>query len=300
MTTQKRKIPEISPTSATVSGQDPPAAKAESVEMSNGNVSADGHSPTVAACPNATESAAPDTVPDAVPITVPGANANEPVDDLPREEPQSDTGEPASTALPSTPVEIADQDGAAEPAAPAAPGPSTALAVLSVLTERISALEEAFALQQQAIADVGASVTDDLADIADSIALEVERVTTDELVDAKRNLSLAAHSMAHLALGITESAENVTGDLGSDSITALLHSFRAEVDNVLLQLGYAPLDTRVGERFDPNRHRSLRRIPTDDISLDRLIASVIRDGYRSENTKRILVYSDVEVHRHQS
>jgi len=284
MTTQKRKIPEMSPSSAAVAVEEAPAPKAENVETSNGDISVDEHSPVVAADPEVTESTPPATAPD--------TKADEPAEDAPQEEPPSGTGEPDAPTATTTTVETEDRSAqVAESAAQAS------LTALTALTGRISALEEAFARQQQAIADVRASVTDD---IAGSIALEVERVTTDELVDAKRNLSLAAHSMAHLALGITEAADNVTGELGPDSITALLHSFRAEVDNVLLQLGYAPLDTRVGERFDPNRHRSLRRIPTDDMSLDRLIARVIRDGYRSENTKRILVYSDVEVHRHQS
>ena len=284
MTTQKRKIPEMSPSSAAVAVEEAPAPKAENVETSNGDISVDEPSPVVAADPEVTESTPPATAPD--------AKADEPAEDAPQEEPPSGTGEPDAPTATTTTVETEDRSAqVAESAAQAS------LTALTALTGRISALEEAFARQQQAIADVRASVTDD---IAGSIALEVERVTTDELVDAKRNLSLAAHSMAHLALGITEAADNVTGELGPDSITALLHSFRAEVDNVLLQLGYAPLDTRVGERFDPNRHRSLRRIPSDDITSDRLIARVIRDGYRSENTKRILVYSDVEVHRHQS
>jgi molecular chaperone GrpE (heat shock protein) len=305
MTTQKRKIQEMSPTSAAVALEDPPAGTAEGVEESNGNNSADEQS-AVAAGPHVTESPVPTPVqapvlapeptnePATAPATMPDINADQPADDLPREELPSETGETDA------PAESGDQDGVAEPSELAAPAALEASGTLTVLAERISALEEAFALQQQAIADVGARVTDDLADIAGSIALEVERVTTDELVDAKRNLSLAAHSMAHLALGITESADNVTAELGPDSIIALLISFRAEVDNVLLQLGYAPLDTRVGEKFDPNRHRALRRIPTDDMPMDRLIARVIRDGYRSENTKRILVYSDVEVHRYQS
>ena len=293
MTAQKRKIQEISPTSAAVALEDPPADTAESAGTSNGNGSADGQSATVATGPDVTESAEPTPVP-TVPTTAPTAaldsDADQPADHPSREQPRSDTAEAAAQ-------ESADHASSSEIPAPSAPAGPTEI---TAITERISALEEAFARQQQAIADVGAGVTDDLADIAGSIALEVERVTTDELVDAKRNLSLAAHSMAHLALGIAESAESVTGELGPDSIIALLHSFRAEVDNVLLQLGYTPLNTRVGEKFDPNRHRSLRRIPTDDVSLDRLIAKVIRDGYRSENTKRILVYSDVEVHRHQS
>jgi len=282
MTTQKRKVPEMSPTPGAVAVEDPPTGEAESVETSNGNGSAAERPATVVAGPDVTESTAP-----AIP---PEAN-DEPAEDHVGEQPPSDTGET------SAPVESADQDA---PSEPAAPGAMAGLTELTALTGRISALEAAFALQQRAIATIEAGVTDGLAAIAGSIALEVERVTTDELVDAKRNLSLAAHSMAHLALGISESADNVTGELGPDSIIALLHSFRAEVDNVLLQLGYGPLDTRVGEKFDPNRHRSLRRIPTDDGSMDRLIARVIRDGYRSENTKRILVYSDVEVHRYQS
>src|SRR5664279_3349514 len=200
MTTQKRKIPEMSPTSAAVAVEEAPAPKAESVETSNGDISAGEHSPVVAADPEVTESTPPATAPD--------TKADEPAEDAPQEEPPSGTGEPDAPTATTTTVETEDRS--------AQVAESAAQTSLTALTGRISALEEAFALLQQAIADVGASVTDDLADIAGSIALEVERVTTDELVDAKRNLSLAAHSMAHLALGITESAENVTGDLGPD------------------------------------------------------------------------------------
>ena len=341
MTTQKRKVPEISSTSPALAVEDPPGPKTESTGEPEVNGAADHEAtPVATAAPNGSTDTAPELAgpelagPEATAPELAGPEATAPEATAP------EATAPEATAPEATAPELAgwelagpevtapdaagpdaagpdtDAEASAEalpgqdmsangepdaPGAPTVPVESVEPGEMVALAERISALEAAFALQQTAIADVGESLDDRIADgIAGSIAAEVERVTTDELVDAKRNLSLAAHSMAHLALGITESAESVTGDLRPDSITALLHSFRAEVDNILLQLGYSPLDTQVGERFDPNRHRSLRRIPTDDVRHDRLIAKVIRDGYRSENTRRILVYSDVEVHRYQS
>jgi len=334
MTTQKRKVPEIASTAAALAVEDPPEPKTENTGTPEGNGAGD-HEPTpvAATAPNGSTDTPPnggsDTAPEVAGPEVAEPEAAEPEAAQP-DAPEPEAAEPDApepeAAGPDTDAEAPadaprgqDMSEDEEPdtaGAPTEPVESAEQGELIALAERISALEAALALQQSAIADVGDSfqaaidnvgerlddrIDDRIADgIAGSIAVEVERVTTDELVEAKRNLSLAAHSMAHLALGITESAESVTGDLRPDSITALLHSFRAEVDNILLQLGYSPLDTQVGERFDPNRHRSLRRIPTDDVRLDRLIAKVIRDGYRSENTKRILVYSDVEVHRYQS
>jgi len=318
VTTQKRKAtPEISPTAMAIDVKDPSTPQTETAPTPDGNADGPAANPPAAhAAGNGVTAISPpaaerDTgVDEAADSNQPGDRAADQTADQPalHTDGRVDTladGRPPGTVDGSTPATSADQSPGAEPVAstddpvdaPTGLSGLTRRNELAGLTGRIAALEEAFALQRQAIADVSETVA---GRIAGSVATEVERFTTDELVEAKRNLSLAAHSMAHLALGITESAENVTGELRPDALTALLQSFRAEVDNILLQLGYSPLDTRVGERFDPNRHRSLRRIPTDDIRLDRLIARVIRDGYRSETTKRILVYSDVEVHRHQS
>jgi molecular chaperone GrpE (heat shock protein) len=156
------------------------------------------------------------------------------------------------------------------------------------LSDRISALEARTVEHRNSLAAIG-----------DSIAVEVERITTDELVDAKQRLSLAVNSMAHMALAMSESAQTITEGLSPDSTASLLYSFHAEVDNILLQLGYEPIGTRAGEKFDPTRHRSLRRVTTRDRNLDKSISRVIRDGYRSKAGNRTLLYADVEVSRYQ-
>ena len=160
------------------------------------------------------------------------------------------------------------------------------------LSDRISALEARTVEHQNSLAAIGDS-------IGDGISAEVERITTDELVDAKQRLRLAVNSMAHVALAMSESAQNITEGLSPDCFASLLYSFHAEVDNILLQLGFEPIGTRAGEKFDPTRHRSLRRVITRDRNLDKSISRVIRDGYRSKAGNRTLLYADVEVSRYQ-
>jgi molecular chaperone GrpE (heat shock protein) len=138
-----------------------------------------------------------------------------------------------------------------------------------------------------------------LLDVRRSIAAEVEKQTTDTLVDSQHSLQLAVNSIAQLALAMAESATDITEDLSADSASALLDSFRVDLDAVLAQLGFVSLETAVGTGFDPRRHRALKRVATQDQASDRQISRVIRDGYRSATTGRILLFADVEVGRFQ-
>ncbi len=139
-----------------------------------------------------------------------------------------------------------------------------------------------------------------LEDITRSIAAEVERHTSDALVDAQHSLQLAVNSIAQLALAMAESSRDITEDVSAESATALLDSFRIDLDAILAQLGFESLGTTVGAGFDPHRHRALRRLPTSDPAADKAITRVIRDGYRSAATGRILLFADVEVSRYRA
>lgn len=132
-----------------------------------------------------------------------------------------------------------------------------------------------------------------------TIATEVERHTTDALVDAQHSLQLAVNSIAQLALAMSESSRDLTEDVSAESATALLDSFRVDLDAILAQLGFEPLGTTVGATFDPHRHRALKRVTTSDAGCDKTITRVIRDGYLSAGTGRILIFADVEVSRHK-
>ena len=132
-----------------------------------------------------------------------------------------------------------------------------------------------------------------------TIAVEVERHTTDALVDTRHNLQLAVNSIAQLSLAMAESSRDLTEDVSAESATALLDSFRVDLDAILGQLGFTSLDTTVGAAFDPHRHRALKRVATSDPAQDKVITKVIRDGYLSTDTGRILLFADVEVSRHR-
>ena len=78
---------------------------------------------------------------------------------------------------------------------------------------------------------------------------------------------------------MAESSRDITEDVSAESATALLDSFRVDLDAILAQLGFVPLATTAGDTFDPHRHRALKRVPTSDPAQDKAITRVIRDGY---------------------
>ena len=167
---------------------------------------------------------------------------------------------------------------------------------LESLDGRLDALDERLAALQHHAVDHDRA----LQDITRSIAVEVERHTSDALVQSQHSLQLAVNSIAHLALAMAESSRDITEDVSPESATALLDSFRVDLDTILAQLGFESLDTSIGDVFDPHRHRALKRVPTADPAQDKAIARVIRDGYWSTATGRILLFADVEVSRHRA
>jgi molecular chaperone GrpE (heat shock protein) len=233
--------------------------------------------------------------PDEVPVVIPGRSEEMIVDSGHDELPPPPDAGPDHPTTPAPkarkPIRTARRGRAtrrpAQPATAATSEPSTSEDSLrKELSERVAALEAGMADNRRSVADLD-----------QALAAAVEKATTDELVDAKQRVQAAAGSMAALASAISDSAANITTEVSAESATALLISFAAEVENVLLQLGFTPLNTSAGEPFDPTRHRSLRRVTTSDQTLDKVISKVIRDGYQSNASKRILLYSDVEVNR---
>ncbi len=166
---------------------------------------------------------------------------------------------------------------------------------LAAVDSRIDALGDQLAAVQLQQADHERA----LADVTRTIAAEVERHTTDALVDTRHSLQLAVNSIAQLSLAMAESSRDLTEDVSAESATALLDSFRVDLDAILGQLGFTCLDTPVGATFDPHRHRALKRVTTSDPAQDKVITRVIRDGYLSAATGRILLFADVEVSRHR-
>ena len=167
---------------------------------------------------------------------------------------------------------------------------------LTSLDGRLDALDDRMVALQQHAADHDRA----LQDINRTIAAEVERHTSDALVNSQHSLQLAVNSIAQLALAMAESSRDITEDVSAESATALLDSFRIDLDAILAQLGFESLDTTTGDIFDPHRHRALKRVPTSDAAQDKAITRVIRDGYSSAATGRILLFADVEVSRYRS
>lgn len=171
---------------------------------------------------------------------------------------------------------------------------------LDSLTERLTAVDTRLEALTNDHDKRAAGHDKALADVQRSIAAEVERHTSDALVESQHRLQLAVNSIAQLALAMAESSTDITEDLSAESASALLESFKVDLDAILSQLGFEALGTIVGDTFDPHRHRALKRNPTSDPKQDKVITRVIRDGYRNAASDRILLFADVEVSRHRS
>jgi molecular chaperone GrpE len=49
---------------------------------------------------------------------------------------------------------------------------------------------------------------------------------------------------------------------------------------VLADYNVSPIDTKIGDAFDPNIHQSIENVPTDDESKDHTIAQITQSGYK--------------------
>lgn len=175
---------------------------------------------------------------------------------------------------------------------------------LESLTARVSELVDAADHDRAGATAIGTEVAELQATVrrldqgtAVAVAREVERHTTAELLDGQQRLHQTSIAMAGLAQALTDAARQITPELTADSARALLDSFAVDVDLLLQQLGHEALGVTTGDVFDAKRHRALRRVPTADPTADRTIARVIRDGYRTPATDRVLLFADVEVYR---
>lgn len=135
------------------------------------------------------------------------------------------------------------------------------------------------------------------ADTAVRIAREVERHTTAALLDDRQRLHQASVALAGLAQSLADAARGIPAELTAAAAGALLETFAVDVDLLLQQLGHEPLRVAPGDAFDPRLHRAVLRVPTADPAADRTVARVVRDGYRTPATDRVLLFADVEVHR---
>jgi molecular chaperone GrpE len=72
-------------------------------------------------------------------------------------------------------------------------------------------------------------------------------------------------------------------------------ALRSQLVDTLADVGVTPIQVRVGERFDPARHRAVDRVVTDDQALDDLVAETERPGYSDRGARlrlpEVLVYS---------
>ncbi len=66
-----------------------------------------------------------------------------------------------------------------------------------------------------------------------------------------------------------------------------------QILKVLADYGVVPIDSKIGDKFDPNLHQSIETIDTEDKEKDHTIASIIQAGYKIGD--RVLRASRVNV-----
>ncbi|WP_166442167.1 nucleotide exchange factor GrpE [Nakamurella flava] len=168
------------------------------------------------------------------------------------------------------------------------------------LTARLAEAVDGAAAQRSAVAALHQDVTtlqEAGRRTATDIARAVEQHTTAALVDGQQRLHQASVTLAGLAQSLADAARSVPTELTAESARTLFETFAVDVDLLLQQLGHEALGVAAGDPFDPRRHRAVRRVATDDPAADRTVARVLRDGYRTPATDRVLLFADVEVHR---
>lgn len=76
--------------------------------------------------------------------------------------------------------------------------------------------------------------------------------------------------------------------------------FVSELEETLSLLDVESIGVVEGDVFDAAKHAARRRVDTDDVSLDRRIAKVVRQGFSFVGADRVLLPAMVTVYRHQT
>jgi molecular chaperone GrpE len=66
-----------------------------------------------------------------------------------------------------------------------------------------------------------------------------------------------------------------------------------QILKALAEYGVVPIETKIGDAFDPNIHQPIDNIPADDAVQDHTIASITQTGYK--NGKKVLRPARVNV-----
>lgn len=83
---------------------------------------------------------------------------------------------------------------------------------------------------------------------------------------------------------------------GTEKITRELTCYGETVCDILYRHGVEQIEVSTGAVFDPKAHKAVATVPASEPELDRTIAKVVREGFKTDF--RIIRNVEVEVYRH--
>jgi molecular chaperone GrpE (heat shock protein) len=206
----------------------------------------------------------------ALPIESPVANAPLPV--LPR-----------TDDLPVTPDQVSAGNGAPSTADPVVSGPApNPLAELQAAVLRLVAESEKH--NQRAAHRES---------VIDKLHAEVEKLRTGERRGTVRPLLVA---VARLRDDLVKQGSGLPADFDAPRAKRLLHSFADSIEITLEDFGVATYTPKVGDDFDPRRHKAVASEPISDAQSVRTVAGVRKAGYEDIEAGVTLAQAEVTVY----
>jgi molecular chaperone GrpE (heat shock protein) len=126
-------------------------------------------------------------------------------------------------------------------------------------------------------------------DLTDALHDEVKRLRRGELAEAQS-------SLIRDLIRVRDQVERLRQVSTAPDDLKLVGDQLVEV---LSRAGITRFEPNVGDPFDPSAHNAAGRAPTDDASLDRLVAAVVKPGFRRGDGVLIRA-ADVEVHHYRA
>ncbi len=163
-----------------------------------------------------------------------------------------------------------------------------------------------------------AAVTDRLGDLASAVsrlAAETERfhsraehlerlnrsmheeIETLRRGEAQELLKPVINQLADLAIRLRRQSEQLDAAMSADEAATMLAAYVPVVLDILGQLGVESYLPEVGEAFDRNTQRAVRRIDVPDAEQDRTVVRVQSPGFIATGAQRPLRPAEVDVAR---
>lgn len=116
--------------------------------------------------------------------------------------------------------------------------------------------------------------------------------------ETKKLLKPISTQLVALYSDLEGAASELRPDTTIHQVAGLLMGFSLTVEQILDNLGLAPLQTAPGETFEPRLHHAIKRVDSAEPDSDLKIVEVLRQGFIEPGEPKPLVPSRVSVYRY--